>query len=516
MARAVPSTGVDTTPSGGPDSVGLPLEPNPEQQQALARAVLEFVRRRTADPSPIPVALGPGDTDDLLGLLQAPPQHGRDLAAVMESIEPMLDSGFDTASGRFLSYIPSGALTTAAWGSLLGAVTNRYTSGSHAAPGSVAMEQSVIGWIASLFDLPPTAGGLLLSGGSMANLTAVVTARSRLADGSPDSVLDGTTEARTDATHDGRFDHGVIYTSERSHHSVAKAAHIAGIHPDRVRHVPADGQLRLDTDRLAEMLTADRASGLAPMMIVATAGTTDTGTVDPLARCAELAHEHGAWYHIDAAYGGFFALTERGRARFGGIERADSITVDAHKSLFLPFGIGGLVVRDTASLVAAHEGRGAYMQDVTERRLPGDGQVLPLYFSMGPELTRPNRGLPLWLALNLHGVNRFRDELDHMLDLADRTAHRLRDIDGIELAVEPELSIVAFRSSAPDPSVGDAVTERIFRYLNNSGEVHVSSTTIHDRFVIRFAFLSQRTTEAIAVRAVELVAEAVATVSRPE
>ena len=482
------------------DQHGIPLEPDIDDHRALIEAVIEFAQRRITDPSPTPVTLGPGDSDQLIGLLEPPPDNGRNVGAALEALDTALQSGIDTASGRFLSYIPSGALTTAAWGSLLGAITNRYTGGSHAAPGSVAMEQSVIGWIASLFGLPPTAGGLLLSGGSMANLTAVVTARSRLADGAVDGRADG------------RFDHGVIYTSARSHHSVAKAARIAGIHSDRVRHVPADPELRLDTGRLAGMVYADRAAGLRPMMIVATAGTTDTGTVDPLARCAEVAAEHGAWYHIDAAYGGFFALTERGRARFTGIEYADSITVDAHKSLFLPFGIGGLVVRDTDTLVAAHQGRGAYMQDVTERRLPGGDRVLPLYFAMGPELTRPNRGLPLWLALNLHGVNRFRDELDRMLDLAERTAGRLRAMDGIELAVEPELSVVAFRSSIADCSVGDAITERIFRYLNESGEVHVSSTTIDDRFVIRFAFLSQRTTDAIADRAVELVAEAVATV----
>lgn len=497
---------MDTTRSAHVESPGFPLELDEDQHDALACAVVDLVERRIADPSPTPVYLGPGDTDDLIGLLQPPPEQGRDLAAVMEAIDPMLESGFDTASGRFLSYIPSGGLTSAAWGSLLGAITNRYSSGSHAAPGSVAMEQSVIGWIASLFDLPTTAGGLLLSGGSMANLTAVVAARSRLADGAAPGA--GGVEAQTG----GRFDHGVIYTSERSHHSVAKAARIAGIHPDRIRQVAADEELRLDTRMLADMLTADRAAGLQPMMIVATAGTTDTGTVDPLPGCGELAAESDAWYHVDAAYGGFFALTERGRVRFAGIEQADSITVDAHKSLFLPFGIGGLVVRDAATLVTAHQGRGAYMQDVTERQLPGDGNVLPHYFAMGPELTRPNRGLPVWLALNLHGVNRFRAELDRMLDLADRCSQRLANLDGIELAVEPELSIVAFRSSISDRAVGDDITERVFRHINDSGEIHISSTTIDGRFVIRFAFLSQRTTEAIADRAVELVAEALTAV----
>jgi aromatic-L-amino-acid decarboxylase len=253
----------------------------------------------------------------------------------------------------------------------------------------------------------------------------------------------------------------------------------------------------MDPTALETAVASDVQAGLRPMVIVATAGTTDTGEVDPLGRCADVAAAHGAWLHVDAAYGGFFQLTDRGQARLDGIERADSITVDAHKSLLLPFGIGGLIVRDVAHLVDAHEGRGAYMHDVA------DGE-LPHYLSLGPELTRPNRGLPMWLALNLHGVDAFRRTLDSMLDLAAAAAARLRELPTVELFAEPRLSILAFRSTD-----GDEATARLQQTLNESGRVHVSSTTIAGRLWVRLAFLSQRTTAAIVDETLDLIASAV-------
>ncbi len=451
----------------------MPIEPEPDDRAALERAVSAFVNRFLDERATAQVVHGPADAALVGRLLAAPSEAGVDINDLLGLVEQATETGFDTASPRFLSYIPSGALYSAALGTYLGAVLNRYTAGSHAAPGMVAMEESVIRWMTSLFGLGDGAGGVLLSGGSLANLTAIVTARSRLGE---------------------RFDDGVVYSSERTHHSIAKGARIAGIAAGRVRLIPTDVRLRMNPAALEAAITSDVDDGLRPMMIAATAGTTDTGAIDPLHRCADLATAHGAWFHVDAAYGGFFQLTDRGRARLTGVERADSITVDAHKSLFLPFGVGGLVVRNVEHLVDAHEGRGAYMQDVVD----GD---LPHYLSMGPELTRPNRGLPLWLALNLHGVDAFRRTLDSMLDLTERAASRLSEIPNLELVTEPELSIVAFRSTA-----GNDATAGIQQALNGSGRFHVSSTTISDRLWIRLAFLSQRTTAAVLDEAIALIA----------
>jgi aromatic-L-amino-acid decarboxylase len=173
----------------------------------------------------------------------------------------------------------------------------------------------------------------------------------------------------------------------------------------------------------------------------------------------------------------------------------DSITVDAHKSLFLPFGVCGLLMRDTETLAEAHERQGLYMQDA-------GGQELPHYFALGPELTRPNRGLAVWLPLHLHGITRFREELDRMMDLAEWAADEIGDMPGAELACESDLSVVAFWST-----YGDEASKRILDHLNDSREVHVSSTTIDGRFAVRVAFLSHRTAETIAERAVELIRE---------
>lgn len=447
----------------------------------LAREVDAYVQRYFAELPEAPASWPPLGDEAIAALGRPPSESSGDLASVFELLDMALASGINNTSGRFLSYIPSGGLYTAAVGRMLAAVANRYTGGSHGAPGLIALEHGVVRWMVDLFDLPAEGSGVLFSGGSTANLTATVAARSRLG---------------------SDFQDGVVYTSERAHHSIGKAAHIAGIGQDRIRHIRADGHLRLDMEALASTIAADKAEGLRPMMIVATAGTTDTGTIDPLPECAAMASAEGAWFHVDAAYGGFFALTSRGKDRLAGIELADSITVDAHKSLFMPFGVGGLLVRDEATLTGGMDGRGAYMQDV-----PDHATAIPNYFAMGPELTRPARGLEVWLALHLHGVDAFRRELDRMLDLTEWAAGELAEIEGIEIVAAPELSIVGFKAGA-----GNDVSRRIADRLNAGAEVHISSTTIGDDFVIRFAFLSQRTTKEIAERGVGIVRESLAAI----
>jgi len=454
----------------------LPLDADLDELLAIQAAVVAFVDRFLESRSDAPAILPPADPDLIAALLAPPPARGSSIVELLATFTAAIETGFDTTSPGFLSYIPTGGLYTSALGSYLGAATNQYTGGQHAAPGAVAIEQSILDWMTLLFGLPESSGGILVSGGSQANLTAVVTARECMGED---------------------FGDGMIYTSERSHHSIVKAARIAGIAANRVRLVPVDDRLRMDAGALDTMVAADMAAGLRPMMIIATAGTTDTGAIDPLNRCADIAAEVGAWFHVDAAYGGFFQLTDRGRERFDGVDRADSITVDAHKSLFLPFGVGGLLVRDIATLVDAHSGQGVYMQDV------GAGAT-PHFFQLGTELTRPYRGLNVWLPLQVHGVDQFAAALDTMLDLAEWSAGTLADIPGIEVVTEPELSIVAFRSVD-----GDAASQRIFDHISSTHELHVSSTVIDDKFTLRLAFLSHRTSMNIARRAIALVREAV-------
>ena len=454
----------------------LPLEPLPADRLQLGRQALQYLSDFIDHRAAAPAYPGLPEIGVLEALRAEPPEQAVPFGDLLELLDAATRSGIDTSAGSHLSYIPNGGLYTAAVGALLAAGTNRYTGGSHGAPGAIAIEQSVIDWMLDLFELGDQAAGVLLSGGSLANFAAMVTARARLGDD---------------------FSHGVVYTSERAHHSVVKAARLAGVAHSRIRPIGTDGELRLSVSDLSRAVAQDQAAGLTPMAIVGSAGTTDTGTIDPLPQLAEIARRKGAWFHLDAAYGGFFQLTERGAQRLAGIELADSITLDAHKGLFMPYGVGCLLVRDGAALVTAHEGRGAYMQDVQ------DLDAVPNYFAMGPELTRPFRGLPVWLALHLHGVAAFRRELDRMLDLAERAQQELIAMPGIDPVTTPDLSVVAFRAAD-----GDGRSKRIFEHINDSQIAHVSSTTIGGSFVLRLAFLNHRTTDATLDAVLELIRSA--------
>jgi aromatic-L-amino-acid decarboxylase len=229
---------------------------------------------------------------------------------------------------------------------------------------------------------------------------------------------------------------------------------------------------------------ADRSAGLEPFCVFATAGTTNTGAVDPIDTVADVAAEHGLWLHVDAAYGGFFMLTERGRTAFTGIDRADSITLDPHKGMFLPYGVGCLLVRDGSLLRKAHAVGGQYLQDLD------DVAGLPSFADYSPELSRGFRGLQLWLPLHLHGVDAFRAALDEKLDLARTVFEELRADPRLEVPWEPRLSIVAFRCRGRD---ADVRTREMLDRINNERRVALSSTTIDGRFTLRVCVLSHRT-----------------------
>ena len=444
----------------------LPLAMSSNQRRALGDRALQFLDQFLLNLPNTPV-IGPPPEASVLGeLRQAPGEEGTEMEELLQVLACSNRIGVDTASGSHLGYIPNGGLFSGAVGEFLAAGLNRYTGGNHASTGAVAIEQGVIDWMLQLFSMGPRAAGILLSGGSMANLTAVVTARSRF---SRDST-------------DGDFRKGTVYASVQAHHSVTKAARLAGINQDRVRTIDADSSLRLDLGQLRARIHHDLQSGLRPMLVVASAGTTDSGTIDPLAEVATIAAEYGAWSHVDAAYGGFFQLTKRGSVRLRGIDQFDSITLDAHKSLFMPFGIGGLLVRDGDALVEAHAGSGSYLRDIV------DIEGLPHFYSLGPELTRPFRGLPVWLGLHLHGVAAFRDELDRMLNLAERASNELDRVERVVVVGTPDLSVVVFRSVD-----GDEDTKLLLDHINQNGDVLLTSTQMHGKLIIRLAFLNPRT-----------------------
>jgi aromatic-L-amino-acid decarboxylase len=403
--------------------------------------------------------------------LAAPmPEHGRPLADVLAVLfDRAVPTSFNTAGPGYLAYIPGGGLLHAAVADFVADAVNRYTGVWLAAPGLVQLETNVVRWLARMVGYPDGALGILTSGGSLANFSAIVAAR---ADRLPERFLDGT-----------------LYVSDQVHHSVQKAARLAGFPADAVRVVATDSRFRMRLDRLEDAVLGDRAGGRLPFLVVGSGGTTNTGAVDDLSALAAFADRHGLWFHVDAAYGGFFALTERGRRALAGMERADSITLDPHKGLFLPYGTGALLVRDVATLRRPHATEGAYLPTMQEADEFVD------YCQLSPELSRPFRGLRLWLPFQLLGVAAFREALDEKLDLATAAAERLRAMPGMEIVAEPELSTVAFRAVWPGLGVAEtnARNRELLHAVNRRRRVYLTGTTVDDRFLLRICVLSFRT-----------------------
>jgi aromatic-L-amino-acid decarboxylase len=411
------------------------------------------------------------------GSVDAPP--GEDPRQVDELLDVAFSAAgvaVETAGPRFFGYIPGGGVVASAVGELISRIVNRYTGLADLAPGLVALEDGLLRWLASLFDLPTGAGGLLTTGGSQAMLSMVLAARERYFD---DDL--------------GR---GRIYLSDQANHSIQKAARIAGFPAGAVRLVPTSDGRRIDPAAAAALIEQDHAAGLRPFLLVGTAGTTNAGVIDPLDELAELAATQDMWFHVDACYGGFFQLTARGHDRLSGIERAESISLDPHKSLFLPYGTGVLLVREPACLLAAHsdEDPGSYLLDVT----PG---ALPDYANLGTELTRDYRGLRMWLPLHLHGVGAFRAALDEKLDLAEHAYEVLASEPALDVGHPPDLSTVVFRLR----EAGDFANRALLDRINATRRVFLSSTRLDDRLTLRLCVLSHRSHTEHVAEALEII-----------
>lgn len=402
---------------------------------------------------------------------------------IAEILSAAAGSGFRTNGPGYLAYVPGGGLPSSAIGDLVGGLLNRYTGVAAAAPALCRLEADVLGWLAKAFGYGPRARGLLTSGGSLANFSAIVTARhDRLGD-------------------DGDFRHAIVYVSDQAHHSVAKAATLAGIPAANVRAVATDARLRLMPDALAAAVAEDRTAGRRPFLLVSAAGTTNTGAVDPLVELSTLCRREGLWHHVDGAYGGAFVLCEEGRALLRGIEQADSITFDPHKGLFLPYGTGCLLVRDGEHLRRAHRGRAAYLQDIDALDHRGEP---PSPTDFGPELSRPFRGLRLWIPLVLHGAGAFRRALAEKLELArrfhDGLKERVEQGLPVDIVDAPQLSTVPFRlrrSPGETRADHDQRNARWLAAINRRGRVYLSSTSLPFEdgaaFTLRVCVLSFRT-----------------------
>jgi aromatic-L-amino-acid decarboxylase len=282
---------------------------------------------------------------------------------------------------------------------------------------------------------------------------------------------------------------GVVYTSDQAHHCVLKAAKIAGIMPDRVRAIPCDASFRLPLPALRAAIAADRAVGLVPFAVVSNAGTTNTGAVDPLDAVADLCEAEGLWHHIDGAYGAFFHLCEDGRHALRGLSRADSLTLDPHKGMFLPYGTGALLVRDGAALRAAHEATADYLPAMPH---PEDFYDPSQH---GPDLSRGFPGLRVWLTIKLYGAAAYRAAIAEKRALALDAFHRVSALPGIVIDAPPDLSLFAFHVTWPGATLAeeDHATRALMARTSARGRVMVSGAQARGRYLGRVCVLSFRT-----------------------
>ena len=399
---------------------------------------------------------------------------GEEPASIEEALNTLYEhvesTGQNTGSRRFFAYIPSGGLYAGALGSFVASVSNRYAGVREAAPGAARLERNMVRWLADEVGYPASAEGDLTSGGSIAALSAIVAAR----------------QAYDVRARD--VERTVVYLTRLTHHTFVKALRVAGLHECRLHYVPLDENFRMDVAALEQAIVADNEHGLFPWMISATAGTTDLGTVDPLSELADLAERENLWLHVDAAYGGAFVLCEEGKRRLRGLERTQSMLLDPHKGLFLPAGIGAVLVRERQHLYDAFHARGAYLQDFPAER--PELELSPTDFS--PELTRPFRALQLWLALKLHGIAPFRAALEEKLLLADYFYDQMQTLDGFTTGPRPDLSVIAFRYL---PKRGDAndFNRRLSEIMRMDGRTYLTTTTVDGVFQIRMAILNYNT-----------------------
>jgi aromatic-L-amino-acid decarboxylase len=434
-------------------------------------------------------ARGKVDVDEALALCRSMREPAPEEGA---PIEGLLDAYFDEWAPRslttngpgYLAYVPGGGIFPAAIADLVSDTTNRFTGAWFAAPPLVQLEANVLDWFRDWMGLPETTRGVFTTGGSMATFNGIVCARER---------------------HLGvEIRNGVLYTSTQAHHSVKKSARLAGIAGDRVRALPVDDAFRLRVDALAAAIADDRRAGLVPFLVVSSAGTTNTGAVDPLDAIADVCAREGLWHHVDGAYGAFFHACEALRPLLAGLSRADSLTLDPHKGLFLPYGTGALLVRDGNALRAVHAASADY--------LPG-GTPPDLYdpSEHGPDLSRGFPGFRVWLTVKVFGAARIRAAIAEKRALAVLAAERIAKIPGVVMVAPPQLSLFAFHVTWPGASLAqeNAATRQVLERVGAKGRVLMSGCNLSGRELARICVLSFRTRQATMDACVEDVASAV-------
>jgi glutamate/tyrosine decarboxylase-like PLP-dependent enzyme len=423
------------------------------------------------------------------------PLEGEPLERLMEDCRTLIQASRHNGHPRFFGYVASPATPIGAFADLIASAINQNVTSWRSAPGATTIEQTVVRWLGQLIGYGDNSQGLLTSGGSLANLTALLVAHRH--------------KAGVEASQQGLWNapqRMTVYASDQVHFSIVKAADVLGIGREQVRLLKADERFRLDVGVLRERLEQDIQAGLKPFCIVASAGTVSTGAVDPLREIAALAAEYDLWLHVDGAYGALARLDETKRALFDGIERADSVSLDTHKWLFAPVDAGCLLFRDEESVRAACSPGAADYIKVQEETLD-EGFA---FWDYGVELSRRFRALKIWLMLRYYGTRRTASAIAANNRLATELAALVTAAEDFELLAPVELSICCFRYVPPGArallltdDTGahgraeqrlDELNARVMHRVQRGGRAYLSNATVNGRYGLRACITNFRTT----------------------
>ncbi|MGZ4504987.1 MAG: aminotransferase class I/II-fold pyridoxal phosphate-dependent enzyme [Nocardioidaceae bacterium] len=454
----------------GHDPLGL----DPDTMRLMGYQVIDWLVDRAAGRDEEAVLRQRTPSELARDVDGAVPSRGQEMGVLLDQLATrVLPFRSRIDHPRYLAYVPGEGTWPGALGDLIASTYNIDAGNWMESAGPTHLERVVLRWFADWIGYPETAGGVLVSGGSAANLTALACAREALAGAMRDDL--------------------VAYVSDQGHSSLARAARILGFRPQQVRVIPVDSGFRMRTDALNAAIDADLAAGRSPLAVLAVAGTTNTGAVDRLPDIAEICRRHGVWLHVDAAYGGFAAITPGGKALLDGLELADSVTLDPHKWLYQPIECGALLVRDGRLLREAFEIHPAYLQD----SLVKNDEVN--FADYGLQLTRTSRALKIWLSVQYFGVEAFAAAVDGALALAREAQRSIEASPVLELVAPATLGIVCFRrhpEGMDDEEQLEQLNAALVTALADSGRALVSSTRLHGRYAVRACILNHGTTAA--------------------
>jgi aromatic-L-amino-acid/L-tryptophan decarboxylase len=451
-----------------------PLDLDEETMRRLGHRVADIVAEHLATIRDEPVIASLPRPELGRALARPAPRTGVDFEQLVSTLkQSVFPYHAREPHPGFLAYVPSCPTFPAVLGDWLASGYNFFAGVWPVAAGPNELEIVVLDWFRDWMGMPVGSGGILTSGGSGANLTAFVAARHAAVEAGAD------------------ISRLTVYTSAQAHSSVTRAAWIAGIRRGNVRTVAMDDQYRIITGDLERAVAADRAAGCSPFIVVASAGTTNTGSVDPLHDIADYCVGAKLWLHVDAAYAGFAALTAEGKRLLSGVERADSLTLDPHKWLFVPFECGCLLVRDPATLTAAFRIMPEYLTDVQ----PGEEEVN--FADRGEQLTRYSRALKVWLSVNYFGTEAIANAIVEAMDRARLLEELVRASVDFEILSPAQFGIVCFRAverNVSDATELDALNRRINARVVAEGRFLISSTRLRGAFSLRMCTLGFRTT----------------------